>query len=149
MKHINNNFYLIPILQYDMASFIIWLFEMVILTYVPPFPPIPLNFAQRKTSWKEEKSIQVLKLFFFFPAKCGADDIRVKEMHTSLWFSTGLMVFLGKKERNQYEILQIETTKSSMMQKERLRPRKSMQQSVKVKLKSSRGHGKWPSVEGS
>ena len=50
MKHINNNFYLIPILQYDMASFIIWLFEMVILTYVPPFPPIPLNFAQRKTS---------------------------------------------------------------------------------------------------
>lgn len=87
---------------------------MVILTYVPPFPPIPLNCSE-KDFLKIKKNLYRHWNFFFFPAKCGADDIRVKEMHTSLWFSTGLMVFLGKKERNQYEIPQIETTKSSVM----------------------------------
>ena len=47
MKYINNNVNPIPILKYDLASFITWSFEMVILTYVPPFPPIPLNCPEK------------------------------------------------------------------------------------------------------
>lgn len=56
---------------------------MVILTYVPPFPPIPLNCSE-KDFLKMKKIYTGTETFFFFPAKCGADDIRVKEMHTSL-----------------------------------------------------------------